>query len=55
MSAMGYIVVIDYHYDTSEQAEEPSTVYLDEAEAWEAAKAYNGPGQTGDVWEIQLP
>lgn len=52
---IGYIVVQHYHYDSTEQVEDPSTVYLDRDEALAEAEKYNASGVSGCVWEIKLP
>ena len=54
---IGFIVVLSIHYEGYHrpQRDEPLPVYLDRAEALEAAKKLNGRGQNGEVWEVTLP
>lgn len=52
---IGYIVVVNYHYDSTDQVEHPSKVYLDYDEALVEATKQNGSGCSGYVWEIELP
>jgi hypothetical protein len=51
---VGYIVGTHYHYDSTE-FEQPVQVILDPIEAEAAARANDGPMETGVVIAVLLP
>lgn len=56
-SSVGYIAVVHYHYDSTEQVSDPSVVHSTrEAAQAEADEAAQGSSSTtGYVWEVKLP